>query len=225
MKRKRPDGSRLAWLPEERDRLFNAAEAAGKLQLGLVLWTYETASRLTETLHARWEDIDLRERSVLVERLKRSEAETPLPLSTRLLKTLGKQRKGLIFPGATSCRDRAPRERNFKVAAEKCPGDHLSQSWGYGVFLKLGLSLDLHRSLCHPHAAKHTRLYDLAEELRTAGVPEHEILDRLRRLSGHKSYDSLIHYLRSREKEAKIMADLRGGLDRMYAKGRANESR
>lgn len=218
--RKLPDAGRKAWLQDERDKVFEAARALGTWQHALIRWTYDTASRITETLHARWEDIDRREKTVQVVRLKGSKTEQPLPLSDALLDALHAlepmrpRQKGLIFVGHTRCNDRSGRSHKYKIASDRCPGGHLSQRYAHRWFAQACTGASLHPGLCHPHAAKHARLYDLAEELKAAGVPDYEVLDRLRRISGHVSYNSLLIYLTSRRREIEIMADLRRGLNK-----------
>lgn len=222
MKRHLPDGGRKAWLPAERDRLFQAAAQREPIACAVVLWTYETASRITETLHARWEDIDLVGATVHVDRLKGSRSEIDLPLSSRLLELLKvvwgrRKRSGLLFPGGSHCIDRkVGYERTYQIAADRCPKGHLSSRWAHKLFSGLGTEVGLHPGLCHPHAAKHTRLYDLGEEMAASNVPQYEILNYLQKLSGHRSIVNLMGYLKSRAAVADMIAGLRRGLDRIH---------
>lgn len=230
MQRKLPDGGRKAWLREERDAVLSAAATLGPIPNAIVLWTYETASRITETLHARWADIDEHEKTVTIDRLKGSESELALPISDGLIVALKLlERVGdYIFPGRTRCTDTAPKKQNweeirqrreefdYEIAADKCPEPgHISQRYAFQCFRRAcAMVTGLHPGLHHPHVAKHTRLYDMAEDLHAMGLPAHEIFDWLKRLSGHKRYDNLAIYLRSRQGGAKVMENLRRGLER-----------
>ena len=216
MRKQYPDGDRKAWLREEWSAIEAAAQPLGPIPHAIVLWTYETASRITETLHARWADIDFHEQTVTIDRLKGSETKLALPVSDELVAALAKlERPGdALFPGVTKCIDVAPKERRYEVAANKCHG-HLSQRYAFECFRRACRAVTgLHPGLQHPHAAKHTRLYDMAEDLAAAGYPAHEIFDWLRQLSGHKSYDNLHIYLRSRQQAAQVLAHIRRGLRR-----------
>lgn len=213
--RKLPDAGRKGWLPAERDAVFKAARSLGPQPYALVRWTYETASRVTESVHVRWEEIDLRERTVVINRLKGSAPTRPLPLSQELLGTLAKIRvdkSKVLFSGSCTCKDPAPNHTHKRpVAAASCPGKHLAQRTAHCWFKRSCTAAKLHPGLCHPHAARHARLYDLAEALTKRGMGAHEIFTRLAALSGIKSYDNLRIYLTSRSTEAEILNDLRFG--------------
>ena len=190
-------GDRKAWTRSERDAFFKAAEQTGAVPYAFLRTAYETASRVTEVLHLRWSDVDLKGRTIRVVRIKGSKTVVA-DVSDRLVTALGSlKRKGeLLFHSRFSCEERPKgqtRPRKSGMAWEHCPGGHMLRRQVNVWVEAIGKAIELEPGLRHPHTLKHTRLCDEARLYKKEGPAA--MLAAVRRLSGHATDSALMIYL------------------------------
>jgi integrase len=181
----------------ERDAFFKAAERGGEVQYVFIRTAYETASRVTETLHLQWSDVDFKSKTIHVIRIKGSKTVVA-DISDRLVERLGNlsRKSALIFPGKFGCEERPKgqiRPRKSGMAWEHCPGGHLRRRLINAWIEIVGRTIELEPGLRHPHTLKHTRLCDEARLYKQDGGAA--MIAAVKRLSGHASDSALMIYL------------------------------
>ena len=186
----------------ERDAFFRASESVGGTPYALIRTMYETASRITEVLHLRWKDIDVRSKSIRVVRIKGSKTVVA-DITDKLIKALlvhaGSRPRtagSVVFHGAHRCEERPRgliRPRKSGMAWQHCTGGHIERRQVNYWIEKTGRALDLDAGMRHPHVFKHTRLVDEARRYKDAGPAA--MVAAVRRLSGHATDTALMVYL------------------------------
>lgn len=192
-------GDRKAFTRAERDAFFTAAASAPPPALALLRVLYETASRVTEALHLRWEDVDLKSGTIRVVRLKGSKTKT-LDVGSKLVATLKAlpKRSELVFPGDASCAPDPTRKGKVKPRKagcvwEHCPGGHILRQQVNRWIEEFGKKAGIVPGLRHPHVLKHTRCCDEARANKHLGPAG--MIAAVRQLTGHATDSALLIYL------------------------------
>lgn len=180
---------------KERGALFRAAAELGDVPYCALRLTWECANRVTETLHARLEDIDRENRVMQVKRLKGSRT-VHVDLSNVLLRLIDRTTKGrtrgYVFPGRGRC------DGSQSCMTSPVRG-HLSRRTLSNWMERAGKEAGLHPGLCRMHTLKHTSGCDRARELAKEGLDAHSLLKTLMDFTGHESVDAVMIYLRDPE--------------------------
>lgn len=210
-------GDRKAFTRAERNAFFKVAESFDPLAFTFLRFLYDTASRVTEGLHQRWADVDLKAGTATVRRLKGSHSKT-LDLGSKLVAALSKLKKNgeLVFPGEHACAPDPSRKgvlkpRKSGCVWENCPGKHLLRQQVNRWFEEIGAKAKIEPGLRHPHVLKHTRLCDEARLHKDSGPAG--MIAAVRRLSGHASDGALMIYVDEPEAVAEKVKATKAALD------------
>ena len=202
----------------ERDAFFKAAESEPQVVYVFLRMLYETASRVTEGLHLRWGAVDLKARVIRVTRIKGSETIVT-DIGDRLVGLLSELGPGkpddLVFPGRHSCQERIKGTKRPRIKPptwETCPGNHMSRFRVWDWCARVGARIGVEVALRHPHTLKHTRCCDEARQHKDHGV--HAMIAAVKRLTGHKSADSLLVYVDEPEMIVEATERRRAELDK-----------
>jgi type 1 fimbriae regulatory protein FimB len=173
--------------PTEVLSLLKAAKAKGPRCWAMIIVTYKHGLRASEVCNLRLGDVDLKNGSIVVERLKGSLRTTQVVTGHRgepLLDELKALREWL--------RERATDGSDSLFTSQK--GGRLHRSQFFRVFRSLAADAGLPPEKRHPHVLKHS----LATHLVAANVNLALVKTQL----GHKSINSTLRYVSTTDKQA-----------------------
>lgn len=181
------DPSMIYLEPSEVLSVLKAAKAKSARSWAMVLLAYKHALRASEVCNLRLQDIDLKNGSVIVERLKGSLRTTQAVTGHRgepLLDEFKALREWM--------RERRDDGSDFLFSSQK--GGRLDRSQFFRVFRSVAAAAGLPREKQHPHVLKHS----LATHLVSANVNLALVKTQL----GHKSINSTMRYVSTTDKQA-----------------------
>lgn len=173
--------------PSEVLSVLKAAKAKGARSLAMILLAYKHALRASEVCNLRLDDIDLKNGSIVVERLKGSLRTTQAIAGHRgepLLDELKALRAWM--------RERRHDGSDFLFTSQK--GGRLHRSQFFRVFRSVAADAGLAAEKQHPHVLKHS----LATHLVAANVN----LALVKMQLGHKSIGSTMKYISTTDRQA-----------------------
>ncbi len=177
----------------ELKRLVAAARRVGPPWLHVFIrLQFETGSRVTEVLHLSSANVHWPTGTVSVRRLK-SKAKKPRIIRRRLSNALLQDLKNLpgkqpFFVGRGRCGN-----KTRPGAAKVCPGNHLSASYVYRIFVVACRAAGVHEGLWKTHTLRHSALSQEAQRYKDEGSFAQE--KAVESLGGHVSKESMKHYL------------------------------
>jgi type 1 fimbriae regulatory protein FimB len=167
--------------------LLRVAKAKGARSWAMILLAYKHGLRASEVCNLRLRDIDLKNGSIVIERLKGSLRTTQAVSAHRgepLLDELRALRAWM--------RDRRSDGSDFLFTSQK--GGRLDRSQFFRVFRSVAADAGLSSEKRHPHVLKHS----LATHLISANVNLALVKTQL----GHKSINSTLRYISTTDKQA-----------------------
>lgn len=173
--------------PAEVLALLRAAKSKGTREWAMCLVAYKHGLRCSEVCNIRLGDIDLRNGSIVVERLKGSLRTTQALTEHRgepLLNEIRALREWL--------RERSDDGSDFLFVSQK--GGRLDRSQFFRLFRSIAEAAGLPPEKRHPHVAKHS----LASHLVAANTN----LALVQRQLGHKSINSTLRYVTTTDQQA-----------------------
>ena len=181
------NGSMVHLEPTEVLSVLKAAKAKGARSWAMILLAYKHALRASEVCNLRMEDIDIKNGSITVERLKGSMRTTQAITGHRgepLLDELKALREWL--------RQRPHDGSDFLFTSQK--GGRLHRCQFFRVFRSLAADAGLPPEKQHPHVLKHS----IATHLVAANVNLALVKTQL----GHKSINSTLRYVSTTDRQA-----------------------
>ena len=173
--------------PREVLAVLKAAKARGPRTLAMVLLAYKHGLRASEVCNLRLGDIDLKNGSIIVERLKGS---------LRTIQALTAHRGEPLLDEVKALREWMRRRPNdgsdFLFTSQK--GGRLDRSQFFRVFRSVAAAAGLPPEKRHPHVLKHS----LATHLVSANVNLALVKTQL----GHKSINSTLRYVATTDTQA-----------------------
>src|ERR1017187_9825300 len=148
--RKSRNNSMVHLEPAEVLAVLRAAKARGAREWAMILLAYKHGMRASEVCNIRLDDVDLRNGSIMVERLKGSLRTTQAVTEHRgepLLNELKALREWL--------RQRRDDGSDFLFVSQK--GGRLDRSQFFRLFQSIAAAAGLPPEKRHPHALKHSR--------------------------------------------------------------------
>jgi len=185
--RKEPTYSMIHLEPAEVLSLFRAAKARGAREWAMCVLAYKHGMRASEICNLRLDDVDLRNCSIVVERLKGS-LRTTQALSEHRGEPLLNELKAL----REWLRQRRDDGSDFLFTSQK--GGRLDRSQVFRLFRAIASEAGLPPEKQHPHALKHS----LASHLVSANVN----LALVKQQLGHKSIGSTMRYVKTSDQQA-----------------------
>jgi type 1 fimbriae regulatory protein FimB len=173
--------------PSEVLSVLRAAKARSSREWAMILLAYKHGLRASEVCNLRLGDIDLKNGSIVVERLKGSLRTTQAMTEHRgepLLNELKALREWL--------RRRADDGSDFLFTSQK--GGRLDRSQVFRLFRAIATEAGLSPEKQHPHALKHS----IASHLVSANVN----LALVKQQLGHKSIGSTMRYVTTSDQQA-----------------------
>ena len=173
--------------PDEVLALLRAAKAKGARSWAMILLAYKHGLRASEVCNLRIGDVDLKNGSVVVERLKGSLRTTQAVAGHRgqpLLDELKALREWM--------RERRDDGSDFLFSSQK--GGRLDRSQFFRVFRSVAADAGLPPEKQHPHVLKHS----IATHLVSANVN----LALVKMQLGHKSIGSTMKYISTTDRQA-----------------------
>lgn len=173
--------------PAEVLALLKAAKAHGAREWAMCVIAYKHGLRASEVCNLRLDDIDLKNGSVVVERLKGS---------LRTAQALTEHRGEPLLNEVRALREWLRKRRDdgsdFLFTSQK--GGRLDRSQFFRVFRSIAVDAGLPPEKRHPHVLKHS----LASHLVSANVN----LALVRQQLGHKSIGSTMRYVATSDRQA-----------------------
>ena len=185
--------------PVEVLSVLMAAKAKGSREWAMILLAYKHGLRASEICNLRLDDIDMKNGSIVIERLKGSLRTTQAVTEHRgepLLNELKALREWL--------RQRVNDGSDFLFNSQK--GGRLDRSQVFRLFKAIAAKAGLPAEKRHPHALKHS----IASHLVSANVN----LALIRQQLGHKSIGSTMRYVTTSDDQASKATT--GALMRIY---------
>lgn len=173
--------------PTEVLSVLRAARAKGSREWAMIVVAYKHGLRASEVCNLRLDDLDLRNGSIVVERLKGSLRTTQAVTEHRgepLLNELKALREWL--------RQRPNDGSDFVFVSQK--GGRLDRSQFFRIFKAVASAAGLSLEKRHPHSLKHS----LASHLVAANTN----LALVQRQLGHKSINSTLRYVATTDQQA-----------------------
>lgn len=173
--------------PPEVLAVLRAAKAKSSREWAMLMLAYKHGLRASEICNLRLDDIDLRNGSVVVERLKGSLRTTQALTEHRgepLLNEIKALREWL--------RERRDDGSDFLFNSQK--GGRLDRSQVFRLFRAIAIEAGLAAEKRHPHTLKHS----IASHLVSANVN----LALIRQQLGHKSISSTMRYVTTSDQQA-----------------------
>jgi len=173
--------------PAEVLSVLRAAKATGSRQWAMIVVAYKHGLRASEVCNLRLDDIDMKNGSIVVERLKGSLCTTQALTEHRgepLLNELKALREWL--------RQRPDDGSDYLFTSQK--GGRLDRSQFFRLFKAVASAAGLPAEKQHPHALKHS----IASHLVSANVN----LALVRQQLGHKSIGSTMRYVTTSDQQA-----------------------
>jgi type 1 fimbriae regulatory protein FimB len=182
--------SRLSMIhlePAEVLSVLRAAKAKGSREWAMIVVAYKHGMRASEVCNLRLDDIDMKNGSIVVERLKGSLRTTQTGTEHRgepLLNELKALREWL--------RQRPEDGSDYLFTSQK--GGRLDRSQFFRLFQAIASEVGLPAEKQHPHALKHS----IASHLVSANVN----LALVKQQLGHKSINSTMRYVTTTDQQA-----------------------
>ena len=173
--------------PAEVLSVLRAAKAKGAREWAMIVVAYKHGMRASEVCNLRLDDIDMKNGSIVVERLKGSLRTTQALTEHRgepLLNELKALREWL--------RQRQDDGSDYLFTSQK--GGRLDRSQFFRLFREIASEAGVATEKQHPHALKHS----IASHLVSANVN----LVLVKRQLGHKSINSTMRYISTTDKQA-----------------------
>jgi type 1 fimbriae regulatory protein FimB len=173
--------------PSEVLSVLRAAKAKSSREWAMVLLAYKHGLRASEVCNLRLDNVDMKNGSVVVERLKGSLRTTQALTEHRgepLLNELKALREWL--------RQRVDDGSDYLFNSQK--GGRLDRSQFFRLFRAVAIQAGVPREKQHPHALKHS----IASHLVSANVN----LALVRQQLGHKSIGSTMRYITTSDQQA-----------------------
>jgi len=173
--------------PAEVLAVLKAAKEKGAREFAMIVVAYKHAMRASEVCNLRLGDIDMRNGSIVIERLKGSLRTTQALTEHRgepLLNELKALREWL--------RQRPHDGSDFVFVSQK--GGRLDRSQFFRVFRSIAAAAGLPPEKRHPHVLKHS----IASHLVAANTN----LALVQRQLGHKSINSTLRYVTTTDRQA-----------------------
>jgi type 1 fimbriae regulatory protein FimB len=173
--------------PHEVLSVLRAAKAKGARELAMIVIAYKHGMRASEVCNLRLSDLDMKNGSIVVERLKGSLRTTQALTEHRgepLLNELKALREWL--------RQRRDDGSDYLFTSQK--GGRLDRSQVFRLFRNIAAEAGLPKEKQHPHALKHS----LASHLVSANTN----LALIQRQLGHKSIGSTMRYVTMSDQQA-----------------------
>lgn len=181
-------GSSMQYLePTEVLSVLKAARTKGNREWAMIVLAYKHGMRASEVCNLRLEDVDLKNGSIVVERLKGSLRTTQAVTEHRgepLLNELRALREWL--------KQRPADGSDFLFVSQK--GGRLDRTQFFRLFKAVATEAGLPAEKRHPHALKHS----LASHLVSANVN----LALVKQQLGHKSIGSTMRYVTTSDHQA-----------------------
>jgi type 1 fimbriae regulatory protein FimB len=185
--RKQTTSSMIYLEPAEVLSLLRAAKAKGPRQWAMILVAYKHGMRASEVRNLRLDDIDMKNGSIVIHRLKGSLRTTQAVTEHRgepLLNELKALREWL--------RQRRDDGSEFLFTSQK--GGRLDRTQFFRLFRTIASEAGLASEKQHPHVLKHS----IASHLVSANVN----LALVKQQLGHKSIGSTIRYVAMSDQQA-----------------------
>lgn len=173
--------------PAEVLSLLRAAKAHGTREWAMIVVAYKHGMRVSEVCNLRLDDLDMKNGSLVVQRLKGSLRTTQAITEHRgepLLNELRALREWL--------RERTDDGSDFLFTSQK--GGRLDRSQLFRLFRTIASKAGLPKDKRHPHVLKHS----IASHLVAADVN----LALVKQQLGHKSIGSTIRYVKTTDQQA-----------------------
>ena len=187
-KRRAQVKSRLAYLePEQLEKFLKAAKEHGNREWAMFLFAVAHGARAQEIANLRETDLNFRQGTVHIARLKGS-----LDSVQNFLKVKG----NAVFDEEKALRawlaEREPDADNFVFNSQK--GTQLNRVTVFKLFRAICETAGIPESLRHPHVLKHTAAMMLVRQNVNAFL--------IRQQLGHKSFSSTLEYVNPSDKQA-----------------------
>ena len=185
--RKEPRHSMIHLEPVEVLSVLRAARAKGNREWAMILLAYKHGMRASEVCNLRLDDLDMKNGSIVVERLKGSLRTTQAVTEHRgepLLNELKALREWL--------RQRQDDGSDYLFTSQK--GGRLDRSQFFRLFRTIASAAGVSAEKQHPHALKHS----IASHLVSANVN----LALVKQQLGHKSINSTMRYIATTDQQA-----------------------
>lgn len=173
--------------PAEVLAVLKAAKARGAREWGMIVLAYKHGLRASEVCNVRLGDVDLKNGSIVVERLKGS-LRTTQALTEHCGQPLLNELKAL----REWLRRRPDDGSDFLFVSQK--GGRLDRSQFFRLFQSIAATAGLPPEKRHPHALKHS----IASHL----VSENVNLALVKQQLGHKSINSTMRYVTTSDQQA-----------------------
>src|ERR1035441_6787164 len=173
--------------PAEVISVLRAAKANGPRQWAMILVAYKHGMRASEVCNLRVDDLDLKNGSIVIERLKGSLRTTQAVTEHRGEPLLNEHRALREW-----LRERPNDGSDFLFTSQK--GGRLDRTQFFRLFQAIAGHAGLPAEKCHPHALKHS----LATHLVSANVN----LALVKQQLGHKSIGSTMRYVTTNDHQA-----------------------
>ena len=173
--------------PAEVLAVLRAAKARGAREWSMIVLAYKHGLRASEVCNVRLDDVDLKNGSIMVDRLKGSLRTTQAVTEHRgepLLNELKALREWL--------RQRPEDGSDFLFVSQK--GGRLDRTQFFRLFRSIATTAGLPPEKRHPHALKHS----IASHLVSANVN----LALVKQQLGHKSIGSTMRYVATTDQQA-----------------------
>jgi type 1 fimbriae regulatory protein FimB len=173
--------------PAELLALLKAARSKGAREWSMIVIAYKHGLRASEVCNVRLDDVDLKNGSIMVDRLKGSLRTTQSVTEHRgepLLNELKALREWL--------RQRPEDGSDFLFVSQK--GGRLDRTQFFRLFQSIATAAGLPPEKRHPHALKHS----IASHLVSANVN----LALVKQQLGHKSINSTMRYVTTTDQQA-----------------------
>ena len=173
--------------PAEVLSVLRAAKAKGHREWAMILVAYKHGMRASEVCNLRIHDLDLKNGSIVVERLKGSLRTTQAVTEHRGEPLLNENRALREW-----LRERADDGSDYMFTSQK--GGRLDRTQFFRLFRAIAGEAGLPAEKRHPHALKHS----LASHLVSANVN----LALIKQQLGHKSIGSTMRYVTTSDQQA-----------------------
>lgn len=173
--------------PSEVLSVLRVAKAKGSREWAMILLAYKHGLRASEICNLRLGDVDMKNGSIVIERLKGSLRTTQAMTEHRgepLLNEIKALREWL--------RQRADDGSDFLFTSQK--GGRLDRSQVFRLFRAIAAQAGISAEKQHPHALKHS----IASHLVSANVN----LALIKQQLGHKSIGSTMRYITTSDQQA-----------------------
>jgi integrase len=173
--------------PVEILSVLRAAKAHGARELAMILLAYKHGMRASEVCNLRLDDLDMKNGSIVVARLKGS---------LRTTQAITEHRGEPLLNEVKALRDWLRQRRNdgsdFLFTSQK--GGRLDRSQFFRLFKSIAREAGLSPEKQHPHSLKHS----IASHLVSANVN----LALIKQQLGHKAIGSTLRYVNTSDQQA-----------------------